>query len=200
AARLQLVLLGAGLDARAHRLSSLAKVRVFEVDHPATQRLKRAKARGLPVLAKELHYVPCDFQRTQLDTALIEAGFDPQSPSIWIWEGVTLYLPEEAVLDSLTRIARLSAKDSLLIATYLTPDLVTGGRSLGAQAAKVLGMVAEPVRFTRTSEQLAQILVAHGFEVLSDAAPVEAAPHYNIEVKRPSTLMPKERIVVASRR
>lgn len=198
--RLQLVLLGAGLDARAHRLSSLAKVRVFEVDHPATQKLKREKARGLPVLAKELRYVPCDFQRTELNTALLQAGFDTRAPSIWIWEGVTLYLPKEAVLDSLTRISLLCAKDSLLIATYLTPDLVTGGRSLGSQAAKVLGMFAEPVRFTPTSEQLAQILVEHGFEVLSDAAPVEAAPHYGVEVKRPSTLMPKERIVVASKR
>jgi methyltransferase (TIGR00027 family) len=197
---LQLVLLGAGLDARAHRLPALAKVRVFEVDHPATQKLKQHKARGLPVLAKELRYVPCDFRRTHLTGALTRAGFDTSAPAIWIWEGVTMYLHEDAVIDSLSRIAQLSAKDSLLITTYLTPELVTGGRWLGSWAAKGLGLLAEPVRFMKTPAELAAMFAAHDFEVLSDAAPVEAAPHYNIEVTRPSTLMPKERIAVAQKR
>ncbi len=53
----QLVLLGAGLDARAHRLGSLAETRVFEVDHPASQRLKRRLTRGLPVRAHSVEYV-----------------------------------------------------------------------------------------------------------------------------------------------
>jgi methyltransferase (TIGR00027 family) len=198
--RLQLVLLGAGLDARAHRLDALAKVRVFEVDHPATQRLKRSKAKTLPVRAKELRYAACDFHRTKLDAALAQAGFDTSAPAIWIWEGVTMYLPEAAVHDSLTRIAQLSAKDSLLIATYLTPDVVTGGGLLGRWAAKGLGLLAEPLRFTTTPESLARVLASHDFDVLSDAAPVEAAPHYEIAVKRPSTLMPKERIAVALKR
>jgi methyltransferase (TIGR00027 family) len=198
--RLQLVLLGAGLDARAHRLDALASVRVFEVDHPATQALKQAKARQLPLRAKELHYVPCDFRGTDLTNALTRAGFDPTAPAIWIWEGVTMYLKEAAIDDTLTRLGTLSAKDSLLIATYLTPDVVTGGHLLGRWAVKGLELVAEPLRFTTEPAALAQRLAAHGFAVLSDAAPVEAAPHYEIAVKRPSSLMPKERIVVAQKR
>jgi methyltransferase (TIGR00027 family) len=198
--RLQLVVLGAGLDSRAHRLDALAKVRVFEVDHPATQKLKQAKAKSLPVRAKELRYVPCDFQRTDLTSALTQGGFDTSAPAIWIWEGVTMYLPEPAILDSLAQIGALSAKDGLLIATYLTPDVVTGGSLLGRWAAKGLGLISEPLRFTTPPEALARLLAAQGFDVLSDAAPVEAAPHYEIAVKRPSTLMPKERIVVAQKR
>jgi methyltransferase (TIGR00027 family) len=198
--RLQLVLLGAGLDARAHRLASLANVHVFEVDHPATQVLKQRKAAQLPVRARELTYVPCDFERTDLTSALRQARFDASAPSIWIWEGVTMYLPEAAVRDTLQRIAQLSAPDTLLIATYLTPELVTAGALLGRWAVKGLGLFAEPVRFTATAEQISELFAQYDFDVLSDAAPVEAAPHYNIEVKRPSTLMPKERIAVASRR
>jgi len=197
--RLQLVLLGAGLDARAHRLASLAKVHVFEVDHPATQILKQRKAAGLPTLARELTYVPCDFQRTDLTTALRQARFDASAPSIWIWEGVIMYLPQAAVVDTLQHIAKLSAPDSLLIATYLTPEIVTAGALVGRWAVKSMGLLAEPVRCTITPDDLSAMFAQAGFDVLSDAAPVEAAPHYNIEVKRPSTLMPKERIAVASR-
>ncbi|HEX5660770.1 MAG TPA: class I SAM-dependent methyltransferase [Polyangiales bacterium] len=198
--RLQLVVLGAGLDSRAHRLDALAKVRVFEVDHPATQKLKQRKAKALPLSARELRYVPCDFQRTKLDGALLQAGFDTQAPALWIWEGVTMYLPEAAVRDSVARIAQLSAKHSLLITTYLTPDVVTGGGLLGRWAARGLGLISEPLRFTTTPDSLARLLGAQGFEILSDAAPVEAAPHYEIKVKRPSTLMPKERICVSQKR
>ncbi len=196
-AGLQVVLLGAGLDARAHRLDALASSRVFEVDHPSTQKLKRAKARSLPVRAKELRYVACDFQRTDLTTALLGAGFDRAGPTIWIWEGVTMYLPESAVHDSLARMAELSTKDSLLIATYIAPDIVVGGRLLGRWANLGLGLVAEPLRYTALPDAIEKVLASHQFAVLSDAAPVEAAPHYQVAVKRPSTLMPKERIVVA---
>ncbi len=52
----QLVVLGAGFDSRAHRMIELAQARVFEVDHPSTQGLKRRKAAPLPVFARELHY------------------------------------------------------------------------------------------------------------------------------------------------
>src|SRR5262245_30616945 len=62
----QVVVLGAGLDARAHRMPELADVAVFEVDHPSTQRYKRRRAAELPVRARSLTYVEVDFERDDL--------------------------------------------------------------------------------------------------------------------------------------
>lgn len=196
----QVVLLGAGLDARAHRLPSLADAVVFEVDHPATQKLKRVKAQALPRTAREIRYAACDFQETHLSQALADSGFDPGSRSLWIWEGVTMYLPASAVVDTLATIERLSAPDSVLVATYITPELVVGGSRLGHLSTLMLGVISEPIRFTRSAEDIEALLARASFEVLSDALPVDAAPHYGVHVTRPTSLMPKERIVVAIKR
>jgi methyltransferase (TIGR00027 family) len=196
----QVVLLGAGLDARAHRLPSLGNAVVFEVDHPATQKLKRSKAHTLPQRAREVRYAACDFERTHLEQALLSSGFDRDARSLWIWEGVTMYLPAAAVVDSLSTIGQLSAHDSVLVATYITPDLVVGGTRLGHLSTLLLGLISEPIRFLRSAEDIAQLLADASFEVLSDALPVDAAPHFGVHVKRPTSLMPKERIVVAIKR
>ncbi len=101
----QVVLLGAGLDTRAARLSCRG-VRFFEVDHPASQRDKRqrlARAKGYPV--KAATYVACDFEHDDFLTRLAEAGFRSDVPALVLWEGVTPYLPEPAVRGTLRRVA-----------------------------------------------------------------------------------------------
>ncbi|MEY4514142.1 MAG: hypothetical protein RLZZ450_6264, partial [Pseudomonadota bacterium] len=97
-------------------------------------------------------------------------------------------------------IAEHSAPDSVLVTTYITPDLVVGGSRLGHLSALMLGVISEPIRFTRTREDIEALLAHASFEVLSDALPVDAAPHYGVHVKRPTSLMPKERIAVAIKR
>lgn len=193
----QVVLLGAGLDARAHRMAALHGVRVYEVDHPATQRFKRQRAVSLPVAARALDYVECDFERSRLDESLTRAGFDARRRSLWVWEGVTMYLPERAIVDSLQAMARMCAADSLLIATYLTPEIAAGGRALAKMSTRLLALLAEPVRFVAESGELAARLAAYGFRVLNDTAPRDAAPHFGLELGRFASLLPAERLVVA---
>lgn len=195
----QVVILGAGLDARAHRLSALASATVYEVDHPATQALKRHKASALPRAARELCYVPCDFAKTSFADALLDAGFDRRVPCAFLWEGVTMYLPESTVEQALTSISQLSAEGSLLLLTYLTPELVGAGELLGRMLVRTMALIAEPVRFAVDPDRLAALLAAKKFELLSDAVPREAAPHFGIEVTRPSSLLPRERIAVAKK-
>lgn len=196
----QVVLLGAGLDARAHRLPALAHARVFELDQPATQRLKRKRAADLPLHAREIRYAPCDFTRESLDSALMAAGFDATRPTAWIWEGVTMYLTRDAVRDTLRRIAALSVPDSLLICTYLTPDLVAGGTGIARIGTRLLARLSEPIRFTSVPSEFATLLSETDFAVLNDAAPKDAAPHFGVEKKRPTSFTPKERIAVAIKR
>jgi methyltransferase (TIGR00027 family) len=92
----QYVLLGAGLDTFAHR-NSHPGLRVFEVDHPATQIWKREllEASGIAAPAG-LTYAPVDFERESLPEQLVAAGFDPEAPSFFAWLGVVPYLTAAA--------------------------------------------------------------------------------------------------------
>jgi methyltransferase (TIGR00027 family) len=193
----QVVLLGAGFDARAHRMAPLGAATVFEVDHPATQRAKRARAGSLPVAAGTLRYVECDFERRALEDTLLAAGFDRARRAVWVWEGVTMYLRAAGVVQTLRSIASLSQASSLLIATYLTPDIVLGGRPLGRLSGRALGLISEPIRFVTAPPELLELLAAHGFSVLSDALPKDAAPHFGVVLGGLAPLLPAERLVVA---
>jgi len=88
----QYVLLGAGLDTFAHR-NPHPRLRVFEVDHPATQQWKRelVSAAQLPQ-PSSLTYAPCDFESQSLETQLRQSGFDPAAPAFFAWLGVVPYL------------------------------------------------------------------------------------------------------------
>src|SRR5215216_3723653 len=99
----QVVILGAGFDSHAYRFQELlAHVRIFEVDRPATQALKRHRVNevlgGPPA---NLTYVPIDFQHEDLLDVLKRHGYDASQRTFFILEGVTMYLPENAARDTL---------------------------------------------------------------------------------------------------
>ncbi len=103
----QVVILGAGFDSHAYRFQELlAPVRVFEVDRPATQALKKQRVQdvlgGPPA---NLTYVAIDFQHEDLPSVLARHGCDPTLRTFFILEGVTMYLPEEAVRETLRVVA-----------------------------------------------------------------------------------------------
>ena len=101
----QYVLLGAGLDTFAHR-NPYPQLRVFEVDHPATQQWKRdlLEIGGLPAPAN-LTYVPVDFERQSLSEQLHSAGFNPAVPTFFAWLGVVPYLTLAAFRSTINFIA-----------------------------------------------------------------------------------------------
>ena len=116
----QLVILGAGYDGRAWRMPELAGVRVFEVDHPATQGDKRAHLSELPPATGLVSFVSIDFERESLGAVLDRAGHDRSSPTCWIWEGVVMYLTRDAMRATAGGIAGRSAPGSTLIVNYHT--------------------------------------------------------------------------------
>src|SRR5215471_6617201 len=101
----QYVLLGAGLDTFAHR-SPFHQLKIFEVDHPATQQWKREllERNTLPPPAN-LTYVPVDFERESIPEQLHSAGFNPQFPTFFAWLGVVPYLTLEAFRSTIRFIA-----------------------------------------------------------------------------------------------
>jgi methyltransferase (TIGR00027 family) len=113
----QLVILGAGYDALAYRFDALkAGVKVFEVDHPATQavKLKRVTAVfGTP--PPHVTYVAIDFDRQTLADRRIACGYDERLKTLFIRQGVTHYLTPQAVDGTLAFIAGNSRPDSSII-------------------------------------------------------------------------------------
>lgn len=144
----QVVLLGAGLDTRAARLAT-SGVRFFEVDHPESQALKRERLAGLsgyPVDAAT--YVGCDFERDDFLERLGANGFQKAAPALFLWEGVVMYLTEEAVRATLDRIAACHA-ESVVLFDYVNKNMVEG-RKLRAEDAETRALIhelGEPFRF-----------------------------------------------------
>ncbi len=117
----QYVILGAGLDSFGYRSALAGQVRVFEVDHPATQRWKRQQlaAARIPVPGS-VTFVPADLEAEPLADCLTRCGFDHHSQALVSWLGVTMYLSRQAIGQTLAVIGDF-APGSELIADYMLP-------------------------------------------------------------------------------
>ena len=103
----QVVVVGAGLDARAWRMPGGSPgATVVEVDHPASQRDKQRRLGDLTPTARAVVPVPVNLSREALAPALEQAGFDPAVETTWVWEGVVPYLTPEAVRATVGQVGR----------------------------------------------------------------------------------------------
>jgi methyltransferase (TIGR00027 family) len=189
----QVVIVGAGLDGRAHRLEALHTADVYEVDHPASQREKRARAVELPIMARSLHYVPVDLARGELDASLRDAGFDASARCFVVVEGVLPYLTRPQTDALLRQLAALCASGSQLVLSYV-PEGATWLRWSRWLVGPSLRAIGEPLGELPTPAELSTRLRAHGFEVERDAAPAELVA---CRGQPPITF---ERILLAQRR
>lgn len=161
----QYVILGAGLDTFAFRHPEfLKKRRVFEVDHPATQENKLARiacsGRSFP---ENLKFVPHDFSKGGLRSALERAGFDSNKKTFFSWLGVTYYLSEEQIDGALGEIASLSAVGSSLVFDYADENLFS---SRVGRVRNMLDMAragGEEMRSCFDDFKLSKMLEEHGF-------------------------------------
>ena len=117
----QFVILGAGFDTRAYRLPSDTRVRVFEVDSPQTQLVKRETLQKVGIDSSAVTFVAADFEKDDWLACLSAAGFAPGERTLFLWEGVTMYLTREAVEDSLRKIAS-TAQGSVVAFDYFTTE------------------------------------------------------------------------------
>ena len=183
----QLVLLGAGLDSRGCRLDEAGAIEVFEVDHPATQRVKRDRLHAcMGKLPANIRYVAMDFERDALEAKLIESGYHPAVQAVVVWEGVIDYLTESAVQSTLAVLARLLAPSSLLIFTYTHKGALDGSKAFpGARRWRSWSRVSgEPFLFGFNPDTLAEVLKPHRFLLQSDASTEEIAQRYCLPLGR----------------
>ena len=178
----QYVMVGAGLDSFALRRRDLTEsLTVFELDHPATQRVKRERLAQLGVeLPKALEFVPIDFECESLEEALARSSFSPELRSFHSWMGTVAYLTDEAIFDTLGSIARASADGSELVLDFACrmedvrlehrPAIEKLRRYTARRGEPLIGF-HEPADFVRRVTQL-------GFELVELVPPEDHEPRF----------------------
>jgi len=183
---MQLVLLGAGYDSRAYRLPLAPDVTLFEVDHPSTQRAKRARLGVSGASVDHVRFVGVDFELDNIADRLADAGFDERARSVVVWEGVISYLSESAVDDNFELLSGICSPDSRLIFTYVDGRALDGSIDF-EEARRWKGWVrlnGEPFVFGFHPEKLECYLTEHGFRLDSDRTTAEVARDYRTELGR----------------
>jgi methyltransferase (TIGR00027 family) len=141
-------------------------VRVFEVDHPATQDVKKAKLKNIfGSLPGHVTFVPVRFNSQDLGERLLRQGFDPALRTLFVWEGVTMYLKRPAVDRTLGFLRTHSAPGSSVIFDVIPASAVNGpdapreGRALKKNVTRL----GEELRFGIESYEIETFLTARGF-------------------------------------
>jgi len=175
----QLVVLGAGFDSRAWRLPGLAGLPVFEVDHPSTASQKSARLQALGADPSRVVSVAVDFDRDRLPERLAAAGFDGSKVTVVIWEGVTNYLTENAVL-SVFAWAGMLAQESRLAFTYIHRRVLTEPTSFEGAARIMLAVssAGEPWTYGMCPETIALSLGPLGLQSIEDLGADEYRARY----------------------
>jgi methyltransferase (TIGR00027 family) len=172
--------LGAGLDTYAYRSTLRDRLRIFEVDHPATQAWKRQRlAEAAIPIPNSLTFAPIDFEQQTLAEGLAAAGFDSSLRTFFTWLGVVPYLTEEAVWSTLTFIASLSNGAHVVLDYSNSPSSFSPEwRSSHERRAKRLAEMGEPWLNYFEADELRAKLMALGFCDVEDLGPPQIAARY----------------------
>ncbi len=160
----QYVILGAGLDTFAYR-NPHPHLRVFEIDHPATQAWKREQLQeaGIPI-PPSLTFVPVDFEHQTLANALAHSGLNTNAPTFFSWLGVTPYLTREACMTTLSVIAKMPPGSGVVFDFAIDPALLNAGQRQALDAlSKRVAAAGEPFQLFFDPAKLQHELKTLGF-------------------------------------
>lgn len=173
--KIQYVICGAGMDSFAFR-NQIHNIKIFEVDHPDTQRYKLERIKKLEwIIPENLTFVPVDFSKDSLKEKLLEKGFDPNLPTFTAILGVTYYLTLPVFEQTLKIISELSPEGSKLIFDF--PDERTFSEELKKDAPRVQELadvtekLGEPMLHGFSTEEVKQALERNVFELASHYRP-----------------------------
>jgi methyltransferase (TIGR00027 family) len=175
----QYLLLGAGLDTFAYRNPHNA-LRVFEVDHPATQAWKQDLLERAAISVPEsLTFVAVDFERERLRDRLLAAGFDESVPTMTAWLGVTPYLTPEAFAETLSVLAGFAPGSGVVFDYALPREALSPVEQLMLDSlSQRVALVGEPFQLFFTPELLRRQLAAAGLDVVEDLSSVQLNERY----------------------
>ena len=177
----QYVILGAGLDTFAYRQPAYASaLRIFEVDHPASQASKRTCLAAKTIQPPEnLSFVAVNFERERLEDKLADHGFDTTVPSFFSWLGVVQYLTAPAIEATLGFVASLAPGTAVTFSFYLPDELLAGeDLELTRQLATIGADKGEPWLSRYRPEDLRVIATRLGFSSTHHLTPETANRRY----------------------
>ncbi|WP_163340420.1 SAM-dependent methyltransferase [Desulfopila sp. IMCC35008] len=163
----QLVILGAGYDSRAYRFDELkSSVKIFEVDHPATQKVKKNKLfKIFQALPDHVTYVPVDFKKDNLQSCLPNNGYDNSLKTVFIWEGVTMYIDQATVNETLLFVSKNKGQGSSIIFDHTYREVVDGTHESKEAKGwlKIAEKSNEPLLFGLHNDTIERFLLSSGF-------------------------------------
>jgi methyltransferase (TIGR00027 family) len=167
----QILVLGAGLDTFAYRLEPTRDMRVFELDHPATQAEKRRRLTNAQIAEPgHVSYVAHDFEQGAMTGALQAAGLDPDKRTFVLWLGVTPYLTDDGVFATLGELVRLPGGVEVVFDYANPPDAIAEGsaRNFHREMAERVAASGEPFRCYLDSAELHARARELGFSEIED--------------------------------
>lgn len=162
----QLVILGAGYDSRAYRIEGLKKIKTFEVDHPTTQNIKMEKIKMiLGSLPGHVVYVPCNLETEDFGQRLTDMGYNWHVKTLFLMEGLLMYLQPKAVDEILSFIVKNSGKNSSILFDYFPQSAVDGSSKLesGRNIRNQVSQLGEPFKFGIKEGTVETFLTQRGF-------------------------------------
>ncbi len=167
----QVVVLGAGFDTRLFKFCLGRNLSLFEVDQPHTQQAKIEALTKSDRSLDEICFVPVNFNQKSWIEELVSAGFEIGKKTFFLWEGVTYYLTESVVKESLVTISEVCGAGSAIAFDFF-PQHFFEGRDFWwlPFAITVFDWIGEPFRFgvdTNVGNQaaIAQLLAGTGFQL-----------------------------------
>lgn len=179
----QVVILGAGFDSRAYRFrNTYPSVQFFEVDLPKTSAMKRERLKEVfGSVPDYVRYAPIDFNKQKLRNVLMPVGYNPKKRTLFILEGVTMYVDEAGNGSTLDFIGRNSARGSRVVYDYLLRDVIEEKFDGHYAARYITGAVkqsGEPFVTGWTPAEAAAFVKKHGLVVVEDLGEKELAEQY----------------------
>jgi methyltransferase (TIGR00027 family) len=191
--------LGSGMDCRAYYIPGAENIRYFEVDHPSVIKKKKAKMKKiLGTLPNHVVYVPVDFEKQSLDTQLKKAGYNLTSKTLFIWEGVTQYISEQANDNTLGFMAQAAA-GSKIVFTYVPKSFIEG-KNINDDTKNMYKWMVK--RFSLwvyglDPEGIGEYLSKYSLHLIEDIGSEQMQEHYMKPTNLGLTIFDIERIALA---
>ena len=177
----QYVLLGAGMDTFAYRQPSWAAgLRIFEIDHPESQKVKREHLlkRGIAIPAN-VEFLPIDFEHRSLAEGLAASSLDRRAPTFFSWLGVTQYLTREAIDSTLRFLLSMPRRSEIVMEFILPPDSWTPEEAVFlTKVVQMVGELGEPWLTYFTPNEISDHLLKLGASRVSHLTLEDAAARY----------------------
>lgn len=200
----QIIILGAGFDTLSMRISKdFPNIQIIEIDHPNTQKLKHKAMENLIQTFENIHLIPLDLKQDTMQNLLLSNPYyDKSKSSIFIAEGLTMYLAENEIRDILKFIKEHSGLSSQFVFTYMEEQ--NKGNYQFKNASRIVNLWLrfknEIFTWGIKETQLSTFLIQSGFQLLLNKSHTELRLDFLLEKNKNSPLAIGENIALAQLR